>query len=512
MKSFFEWFSGSFGSGAGDWLLLGKGPSFARHSEHDLARYRTLGLNHIVRELPITVAHMIDYDVVAQCGAAVETNASVLVMPWIPHVANVPGNKTLGELVHESPVLRRMDRDGRLLWYNLNTSALRNGPSPVVNVRFFSAEAALRLLALAGVRKVRSLGIDGGASYSRQFADLSRITLLSNGRASFDRQFQEIARIILETGVDYAPLDVETPIRVFVGATEAQEIPAKVLEYSIRKHASMSVEVTSLHKAGVDVPLPARSENRPRTPFTLQRFAIPEIMGFKGRAIYLDSDMQVFRDIRALWTMPFDGADLLAVPGTAVTNRRPQFAVMLLDCARLDWNVRSLVERLDRGEMSYEKLVHEMAVATNPRSSIDPTWNELDEYRSGRTALLHYTDMLRQPWVCRHHPYGHLWMRDLFEAVGCGFISSEEIREHVARGYLRPSLLYQLEHRLDESSLVPEEASRLDDGYVAPCGARPADRGNALRALDLTCRATIRRSYRRSSLSWLVGKLAARFQ
>ncbi len=435
MKSFFEWSRAASGSGEQPWLILGKGPSFARHSEFDLSVFRTLGLNHIVRELPVTVSHMIDYDVVDQCGDAIEANAAVLVMPWIPHQNNRAGQKTLEELATTNRVLRRLDEQGRLLWYNLSTSSNRRPRSPVVEIRFFSAEAALRLLALAGVRRVRSLGVDGGATYSRHFADLNRITLLANGRSNFDRQFEEIAEIIFETGVDYAPLDVQSPVRIYVGATEAQEIPAKVLEYSIRKNASLSVEVLPLHKAQVAVPKPERAENRPRTPFTLQRFTIPEVCGFRGRAIYLDSDMQVFRDVRALWTMPFNGADLLAVPGTAATHGRPQFAVMVLDCAKLDWDVRAIVAKLDAGELTYEELVYEMAVAKNVQPGIDPAWNSLDEFRSGRTALLHYTDMPRQPWVCRQHSYGHLWARDLFEAISCGFLSAEEVRDHVARGY-----------------------------------------------------------------------------
>jgi hypothetical protein len=96
-----------------------------------------------------------------------------------------------------------MREQGRLLWYNLNTAKLTKGGSPIIAARYFSATAALNLLATAGVKRVRSLGVDGGSSYSGQFADLKRRTLLPTGRKSYDRQFEEIAMTIATTGIDF---------------------------------------------------------------------------------------------------------------------------------------------------------------------------------------------------------------------------------------------------------------------------------------------------------------------
>src|SRR5207237_9139533 len=106
------------------------------------------------------------------------------------------------------------------------------------------------------------------------------------------------------TGIDYAPLDIEAPIRIYVGATEAEMLAVKVLEYSIRKHASMSVEVFPLYQSGFEIPLPRDAQNQPRPPFSFQRFLIPALVGYRGRAIYLASNSLVFRDVRALLTLP----------------------------------------------------------------------------------------------------------------------------------------------------------------------------------------------------------------
>ena len=248
----------------------------------------------------------------------------------------------------------------------------------MVKVRYFSADAALNLLATAGAKTVRSLGVDGGQTYSQDFNDLKDKTLLANGRSTFNKQFEAIAAIISGTGVDFAPLDMEAPVRVYVATTEAQMLAVKVLEYSIRKHASLTVEVFPMHLSGVEIPLPKDQRNQPRTPFSFQRLIIPEIAGFRGRAIYLDSDMQVFQDIRELWTMPFNGADLLAAREPDASGRKPQFSVMLLDCERLRWDIREIVARLDSGALTYEKLMYEMAEAGGVASHIDKPahWEE----------------------------------------------------------------------------------------------------------------------------------------
>lgn len=470
MQDFFEWFRERDSNVSATWLILGKGPSFSKSRQYDLSQFKTISLNHAVREQPVELAHMIDADVLQHCGDAIEKNAGRLVMPWYPHVNNVAGGKTLGELHDESPLLRRLSEQGRLLWYNLDSAPAVHEASPVVPVKWNSAEAVLRLLAMAGARHVRSLGVDGGASYSEEFADLEDKTLLKSGHPDFDGQFAEMARIIAQSGIDYAPLDVESPVRVYVGTGPEQMLAVKVLEYSIRKHASITVEVFPLNVAGagIEIPRPKDPENAPRTPFSFQRFLIPQLAGQRGRAIYFDSDMQLFADIRRLWTMPLEGADLLAASNRGDSERKPQFSVMLLDCGALGWDIRDIVARLDSGELNYARLMFEMAVAKNIRADISPNWNSLEYYEEGKTSLLHYTDMTIQPWVSRDNPLGYLWVRDLVEAVASGFVPLDYVRDHVTRGWVRPSLLYQIEHRIEDSGQLPPEALALDDSFVPP--------------------------------------------
>jgi hypothetical protein len=475
-QNFFDWWKAA-PLPAWPWLILGKGPSFSRRRSVALDDYHLLGLNHVCREQPVTLAHVIDLDVVDACAEALESRAQWVVMPWRPHVVRTqwgggtvrrPGSADLAELAATHPVLRRLRDRGRLLWYNLATAPAANGPSPVVDVSFFSAEAALNLLALAGVRCVRSLGVDGGTAYGHEFRDLTGTTRLADGQGTFDRQFRGIARTLLRTGIDFAPLFVESPIRVYVGATEAQMLAVRVLEYSIREHASMSVEVYPLHRVGIDIPMPKDPACRPRTPFSFQRFVIPAAAGHRGRAIYLDSDMQVFADLRQLWTLPFGDADVLSVAEPPGSGRASQFSVMLLDCQRLGWDIGDIVASLDSGRLGYEALMGDLAVARCIRATIPPRWNSLDRFSKGETALLHYTDMMRQPWVWADHPLGRLWVRDLLEAVDAGFVDGRLVEEHVSRGWVRPSLLYQLEQRCVDGRLLPARVLARDRDFVPP--------------------------------------------
>ena len=149
VQHFFDWARGAVRS-EGPWLILGKGPSFSQRDLYDLSGYRLLSLNHVVRELPVALAHMIDLDVADACAEALGENAEFLVMPWYPHVRNRAGSESLAELVPKFPGLRRLEAEGRLLWYDLSTSPVRHGPGPVVQATYFSAEAALSLLAGRG--------------------------------------------------------------------------------------------------------------------------------------------------------------------------------------------------------------------------------------------------------------------------------------------------------------------------------------------------------------------------
>jgi hypothetical protein len=288
-------------------------------------------------------------------------------------------------------------------------------------------------------------------------------------------------------------------------------LAVKVLEYSICKHASMSVEVFPLHLASIDIPVPKDAQNQPRTPFSFQRFIIPALTGYQGRAIYVDSDMHVFKDIRALWTLPFEGADVLTVPEMGVSGRRPQFSVMLLNCETLRWDIQAIVKALDEGELTYSRLVYDMAIAKDIRACIDPVWNSLERFDAGTTALLHYTDMPLQPWLSTANPLAHLWVSELLEAMDDGFITLDFLKEQVKQGYVRPSLLYQVEHRMAETFLLPRQAHVLDKNFVLPFHTTHQYSRLGRWRPDRVLRAATRHYYQKSGLLRLQRRIYNRF-
>lgn len=497
MLDFFHWYDNT--KDDIPWLVLGKGPSFSKLNSFDVSGFHVMSLNHVVDALKVSAAHVLDLDVAIQCADSIANNANVLIMPWIPHVNNRPGKFTLQELIKNYKFLSDLNEQGRLVYYN-HVPSRRYGDSPLLDVRFFSSEGAIGLLAKAGVKKIRTLGIDGGDEYAGDFTHLASTTLLSNGRQTFNKQFSQFAKIIMNTNVDFSPLDIQTPIKVYVATTEAQMLSVNVLEYSIKKHASMSVEVIPMHLSDIEMPLPKDEKNWPRTPFSFQRFLIPQLQQYKGRAIYLDSDMQLFKDIKILWTSAFDGADILTVKNFNESDRLPQFSVMLLNCERLNWNIKSIIEQLNNGDLNYEKLMYQMAIAKKPVAALHNSWNSLERYVEGETALLHYTDMNSQPWVSRNNPLGYLWCRDLLEAVGKNIISKEYVEAQIAAGYVRPSLRYQLEHSLDDPLLLPSHAKALDDGFKAPYVAIHYARPNKLSSTQKYVRSLVRYGMNKAGL------------
>lgn len=421
-------------------LILGKGPSLDSISSHDTSAYNTIGLNHVCRDIPVQIAHVIDLDVVDQLGEKLLTNAEILLMPYYPHLGWRPNSSiTLDDISRRNPYLKKLREEGRLYGYNLSTASqmlnLRWNDSPIVWASFFSAEAVVNLLAKLGVKTIRTLGVDGGKGQSGKFSDLQNINT-----GGYDAEWKGIRKSIQKFSLDYAPLGLESPIRIFVGAGDQQMVPALVLKHSILKHATMSVDVTIMNEWKHQMPVDPR--NRPRTPFSFQRFMIPEKCGYKGHAIYMDSDMLVFGDVKEIWQA--EGLWLITARNADIDKHKAQFSVFKVDCekAKEHWDINDIVESIDKGLMTYEDVVFSANHGELYTYGWNPDWNSLEEYTEGKTKLLHYTEMYNQPWLVNpNHPLGHLWFAELKEAVADGSIDKSLVEDHVKRRWILPKCL-----------------------------------------------------------------------
>lgn len=223
---------------------------------------------------------------------------------------------------------------------------------------------------------------------------------------------------------------------IVIGSSREQKLPSLVLEYTIHKRASTPVQV--IHSYDLKMEEPKKPELRSRTGFSFVRFKIPALVGYKGLAAYLECDQLVFRDVKELFAVPFKGATVL----------RPanQAAVLLLDCNRLKWELSTILADLDAGKFSYKQLMENLCIESpeNIKKTIPETWNTLEKYIPGTTALLHYTQMDIQPWRRWGHPLAHLWMNSLRDAMRASRINTKTVAEEVEKGYVVPQVLSEV--------------------------------------------------------------------
>ena len=270
-------------------------------------------------------------------------------------------------------------------------------------------------------------------------------------------------------------------IRIYLGTQVEQTLASAVLAYSIRKRTAHTVDITPLYEAvsaaNIEIPTPQDKTLRPRTPFTFQRFAIPALCGYEGKAIYLDSDMLVFRDIAEIWEQPFEGlasqsgavlADLLSVPEPPGSGRSPQYSVMLLNCAQLKWNAAQLVRDLERGTWTYKEFVLNMSPAAIKRADLPLGWNDLERYDPACTALLHYTDMPYQPWLSVQNPLAPLWCEELLRGIAEGAIALDTVQSSIDRGWVRPSLMAQIERGIADPQQLSDRVLKRDRDTFTP--------------------------------------------
>lgn len=196
--------------------------------------------------------------------------------------------------------------------------------------------------------------------------------------------------------------------RVIIGGGEDDILPALVTAHSLRRNTP---EVDIIQTFDLDRPM--FLEHRNPTEFSLVRWWIPQLCGFQGRAIYLDSDMVVRDDIRKLFNFPM---------GERAVMRTPDPSVMLIDCGHelvKDWDVWDIRDQVDKGTMRY----HEMWSTTNFMplegvGALPEEWNHRDHFEYGTTKNLHYTMLRTQPWrVPRVHPLEREWVEELVSAL-----------------------------------------------------------------------------------------------
>lgn len=189
-------------------------------------------------------------------------------------------------------------------------------------------------------------------------------------------------------------------VRVFVGtAANGEDAESQaVLEWSIRKHSSLPVEIEWMQQSSDPTSFWSGWNTLAwATPFSGFRWGIPQRCGFKGRAIYTDSDVIFNADIAELWRTPM--ADRHSVVAKGAGSWR--FCVSLWDCERVQPHVDQIgLLRDDPG--SHRRMSNQFRNAPFVQPfDASQNWNCLDgedlALNHPSVKAIHYTVMANQP-------------------------------------------------------------------------------------------------------------------
>lgn len=189
-------------------------------------------------------------------------------------------------------------------------------------------------------------------------------------------------------------------VRVFVGtAANGEDAESQaVLEWSIRKHASLPVEIVwMMHSHDPQDFWSGFDSSNWKTPFSGFRWAVPAACNYEGRAIYMDSDVIVMADIAELWRQDFKGKAVLAKHGG-------RLCVSLWDCAAAKQHVLPLDQL--RSNPQQHGIMQGRSRQGNFLGVFEGEWNCLDgegfaDLSDPRLKAIHYTEMSCQPHLDR---------------------------------------------------------------------------------------------------------------
>ena len=134
--------------------------------------------------------------------------------------------------------------------------------------------------------------------------------------------------------------------------------------------------------------------------FTLSRFYVPTLMGFKGHAIVVDPDVFFLAGKEDLEAFDFKDKAVYARekvdPTGAISHGS---SVMFLDCSKLrHWDFDKLMDRLFSQKLDYYDLMWLRFEDKSLRGEISPSWNDIDHLDSN-TRMIHYSERITQPWM-----------------------------------------------------------------------------------------------------------------
>lgn len=180
-----------------------------------------------------------------------------------------------------------------------------------------------------------------------------------------------------------AQLSPKPPVRIFVGSEPAQYRAERVFLWSIERVRDPG----RVYEVHLMKDLPGFRRWFWTTGFTNYRFAVPQLAGQTGRAIYNDVDQIYLADPAELFDRDLEGHGFLAVSQTDTS-------VMLLDCERM-----AAIWSLDMAQGRRKRALIRTALDAGAFGPLEPEWNARDDEAIERPPkLIHHTILHKQPW------------------------------------------------------------------------------------------------------------------
>ncbi|KAB7897773.1 glycosyl transferase [Rouxiella sp. S1S-2] len=152
-----------------------------------------------------------------------------------------------------------------------------------------------------------------------------------------------------------------TPARIFVGCdpNDCDLEQMMVLEYSLRKHASIPIEIEWMRLSRdpdsfwySDGKGAGWTTDRWATPFSAFRWGIPAFCHFSGRALYVDADIMFMSDVAEMWDHDIAPGRLMLASGS---GRELRLGELVWDCAAAK-EVLPDIQQLRRDPLGHKKL------------------------------------------------------------------------------------------------------------------------------------------------------------
>lgn len=230
------------------------------------------------------------------------------------------------------------------------------------------------------------------------------------------------------------------PLRLFIGFDSRQPIAAMVAAHSATLNCSKPLSITMLRLPTLPI------TRRGLTEFTFSRYLVPWLCGYRGHALFIDSDTLVLEDLVQLpWHIAGPVAwvphEKSALNGQDLRFERP--SVMLFDC----------------GHPNCLELTPEFIQNGNPAAqgwadgyfALEPAWNHLVGYDKPRqdAKIVHFTQGIPCFEETKNDEWAEIWAdyaQDAQATVGWDTISGQSVHARHKRSgrYMNDFLSHQL--------------------------------------------------------------------